>query len=168
LPGLEVRAPRLEDEEQVYAAEAELDGFNFVRQAGESWPDCLSRLERERAGQNLAVGRVPATMLFGLVGTEVVGRVGVRHELTPALEQVGGHIGYAVRPAHRRRGYATRLLAVGLDLLRERGVSCALVTCDEDNVASAATIKRNGGVLENVVIGTDGPKCRYWIDLMSR
>ena len=34
----------------------------------------------------------------------------VRHRLTPALSEVGGHIGYAVRPSARRRGHATALL----------------------------------------------------------
>ncbi len=168
-PPLVVRAPRAEDETQVLAAEEELaaDGFHFVlRGAGESWTDYLARIERDRMGVDLAPGRVPATMLFGVVGDEVVGRVHVRHALTPYLLEVGGHVGYGVRPAHRRRGYATQLLRAGLNLLREVGVPRVLVTCDDDNLASAATIERNGGVLEKVVpVEGETPKRRYWIDL---
>ena len=39
-----------------------------------------------------------------------------------------------------------------------------LVTCDEDNVVSAAVIERGGGVLEDIRTDPDGtPKRRYWI-----
>ncbi len=153
------------------AAEAELavDQFSFaLRGRDESWTDYLTRIERDRMGVDLAPGRVPATMLFGVVGDEIVGRVHVRHALTPYLLGIGGHVGYGVRPAHRGRGYATQLLRAGLDLLRELGIPRALVTCDDDNLASAATIERNGGVLENVVPAHgETPKRRYWIDLSS-
>lgn len=166
---LVVRVPRAEDEEQVRAADAELaaDQFSFaLRGPGESWTDYLARIERDRMGADLAPGRVPATMLFGVVGDEIVGRVHVRHALTPYLLEVGGHVGYGVRPAYRGRGYATQLLRAGLDLLRELGAPRALVTCDEDNLASAATIERNGGVLENVLpVEGETAKRRYWIDL---
>ena len=42
-----------------------------------------------------------------------------------------------------------------------------LVTCDDDNIRSISTIERNGGVLENIVSGSDlpKPKRRYWIEV---
>ena len=46
------------------------------------------------------------------------------------------------------------------------GAERALVTCDDHNAASAATIERCGGVLEDVVPGPEGdtaPKRRYWL-----
>ena len=39
------------------------------------------------------------------------------------------------------------------------GIDPALVTCDVDNVGSAAVIEANGGVLEDV----RGTKKRYWV-----
>jgi len=94
----------------------------------------------------------------------VVGRVSVRHRLTDSLARVGGHIGYGVRPAYRRRRYATALLRAGLALAREHGIDPALVTCDDDNLGSATVIERCGGVLENVMDVADGsPKRRYWV-----
>lgn len=57
-------------------------------------------------------------MLFAFEGNELVGRVHIRHRLNSYLLLRGGHIGYAVRPAFRRRGTATHLLQVGLDHLR--------------------------------------------------
>ena len=38
--------------------------------------------------------------------------------------------------------------------------------CDETNRASARTIEKNGGVLENTLAGPDGNVVRrYWIEL---
>jgi predicted acetyltransferase len=92
----------------------------------------------------------------------------LRHSLDdPAgfLRLAGGHIGYAVRPAHRRQGYATEILRQSLTLATGRGIDPALVTCDDNNVASAAVIERCGGVLDGIVTDpkTGAPKRRYWV-----
>lgn len=48
---------------------------------------------------------------------------------------------------------------------RDEGVDPLLVTCDDDNTASASIIERLGGILEDVRQGSDGiAKRRYWID----
>ena len=94
-----------------------------------------------------------------VVDDTVVGRVSLRHELTPWLLEVGGHIGYAVRPSARRRGYATAALARVLPVAADLGIDPALVTCDEDNIGSRKAIEANGGVLEDVRNG----KLRFWV-----
>jgi predicted acetyltransferase len=44
------------------------------------------------------------------------------------------------------------------------GVTSTLLTCDDDNVGSAAVIERCGGVREAVTLRPDGaPPCRYWL-----
>jgi predicted acetyltransferase len=91
---------------------------------------------------------------------EVVGFLAFRHELNAFLLEEGGHIGYAVRPGRRRQGHATRALGLAVRRAAELGLKRVLVTCDDDNVASAATIIANGGVLEDVRKG----KQRYWIE----
>jgi predicted acetyltransferase len=91
---------------------------------------------------------------------EVVGFLAFRHELNAFLLDEGGHIGYSVRPARRREGHATRALGLAVRRAAELGLKRVLVTCDDDNLASAATIVANGGVLEDVRKG----KQRYWIE----
>jgi predicted acetyltransferase len=107
---------------------------------------------------------VPATFLVADVEGALVGRVSIRHELNDYLARVGGHIGYGVRPRHRRRGFATEILRQALVVARAEGVEPVLVTCDEDNLASATVIERVGGSLEGVSPGPNGvPMRRYWI-----
>jgi predicted acetyltransferase len=104
-------------------------------------------------------GWVPATELWWVDGDEFLGRVAIRHRLTPMLLEVGGHIGYDVRPSARRRGHATEMLRQALGIARGLGIDPALVTCDADNIGSKTVIERNGGVLEDE---RDG-KLRFWI-----
>jgi len=166
---LRLRPLRLDDEREATAAHAELapEHFSFLlsREDAPDWPGYLAALERMRRGEDVPEGMVPATFLVAEVDGVIVGRTSIRHELNGWLERIGGHIGYGVRPAHRRRGYATEILRQSLVVVRALGVERALVTCDEGNLGSARTIERCGGVLENVVGDDAGvPNRRYWID----
>lgn len=58
-----------------------------------------------------------------------------------------GHIGYAVVPWKRRRGYATSALGQMLVLAREEGLPFVEIVTDDDNVASQAVVRANGGLL---------------------
>jgi predicted acetyltransferase len=102
---------------------------------------------------------VPSTTLWWVDGTEYIGRIAIRHRLTPKLLEMGGHIGYDVRPSARQRGHATAMLRAALPVARSLGIEQALVTCDEDNVASRKVIETNGGVLAD----QRGDKLRYWV-----
>jgi predicted acetyltransferase len=101
---------------------------------------------------------VPATELWWVEGDEFLGRIGIRHRLTPMLLEMGGHIGYDVRPSARRRGHATEMLRQGLMIAHDLGIDPALITCNVDNVGSRTVIERNGGVLEDERRG----KLRFW------
>ena len=166
--GLRLRPLREDDERDAVAAHTELapDDFDFLLDWSPDvpWAEHLQRHERERRGLDVPPGRVPATFLVAVVDDEIVGRVSIRHELNDDLLAYHGHIGYGVRPDHRRRGYATEMLRQSLLLARAEGVDRVLVTCDTGNDASALIIERAGGVLEDIRAGPDGiPKRRYWI-----
>ncbi|WP_078891333.1 GNAT family N-acetyltransferase [Streptomyces sp. NRRL S-350] len=92
-------------------------------------------------------------------GGEVLGRLAIRHRLTPRPARVGGHIGYDVRPSAHRRGHATAMLAAALPVAAALGIAEALLTFDETNTASRRVIEANGGRLT----GTDGRKRSYLV-----
>lgn len=157
-----------EDEHEARLGHDELagEGFDFLPLygPGEEWTSYLQRIAGLRRGEGLPDRYVPWTDRYAVLGGVVVGRVSVRHRLTESLERVGGHIGYGVRPAYRRRGVATALLRTGLDVARELGLDRALVTCTDGNVGSAAVIEQAGGVLESVEPQPDGTATRrYWV-----
>ncbi|MFC7876316.1 GNAT family N-acetyltransferase [Isoptericola sp. NPDC057391] len=162
---LTLRPPRHDDETALRRMHDQLaaDGFTFLQHDG-TWDDILAVVAREARGDDLAPGRVRCDFLVADVDGVLVGRVSVRHELTEYLCEVGGHVGYAVAPEHRRHGYATAMLRQSVTLLAAGGVERVLVTCDDDNAGSAAVIEACGGVLEDVrTFGTE-TKRRYWID----
>lgn len=97
---------------------------------------------------------------------QVVGMVNIRHELNAYLLKFGGHIGYSIRPSYRNKGYAKLQLNMALDILKQKGVERALVTCNADNIASMKTILACGGVEDTPNVEPDGTVIkRFWITL---
>ncbi|HHV32466.1 MAG: GNAT family N-acetyltransferase [Ruminococcaceae bacterium] len=109
---------------------------------------------------------VPGTTWFYVNDAgRILGAVNLRHRLNESLLNFGGHIGYGVRPSERRKGYACAMLALALEESKKLGLTRVLVTCDKKNIASARTIQKNGGVLENEVLEDGRITQRYWIAL---
>jgi predicted acetyltransferase len=123
----------------------------------EAWVDWLGL--QEVPGDHIPEGRVPASHRWIVEDGRVVGTIALRHVLNDALVDSGGHVGYAIAPGSRRRGLASAALARVLAMAAGRGIGRVLVTCDVGNVASACTIERAGGRLEDERAGVR----RYWV-----
>jgi predicted acetyltransferase len=123
-------------------------------------------LDNENEG-NLPDNWVPdSTYWLVTKDNRIVGAVNIRHSLTEKLFNCGGHIGYGIRPSERRKGLATKLLALALEKAEELGIQKVLVVCDEDNIASEKTILSNGGKPDSDYIEEDGNVIkRFWIQL---
>jgi predicted acetyltransferase len=93
-------------------------------------------------------GYVPQTVLWWVAGDEYLGRLSIRHRLTPHLLREGGSIGFEVRPGARRHGHATAMLAAALPRAAALGVDPARVDCEAANTASRRVIETNGGVFD--------------------
>jgi predicted acetyltransferase len=108
-------------------------------------------------------GKVHCTYRWIIEDDRVLGGIALRHDLNEFNQHLG-HIGFGIRPSARRRGIATWALGQMVIEARRLGLRRVLLVCAGDNVASAKTIERNGGVLEDDP--ADQPELRrYWIDL---
>ncbi|MCL2323121.1 MAG: GNAT family N-acetyltransferase [Oscillospiraceae bacterium] len=110
---------------------------------------------------------VDCSTYFAFEQDKIVGTIQIRHTLNDSLIKSGGHIGYGVSPSQRRKGYATQMLSLALLKCRELGIEKVLVTCDKDNIASAKTIIKCGGIFENEAFDEEEGNMvkRYWIKL---
>lgn len=72
-----------------------------------------------------------------------------------------------MRPDERQRGYASWMLAQGLDYCRSMGLRKVLITCLDTNEASRRTILHAGGVYESTEHEPNENENleRYWITL---
>ena len=131
--------------------------------------EAIRLLDALHRGERLPQGWVPSTTWGWEHEGALQGLINLRHRLTPALENFGGHIGYSVAPSFRRRGIATAMLAAVLEVCRQRHMERILITCDAENIASARTIERQGGRLEREAWheGTQRVQRWYWIELSS-
>ncbi len=168
MANLRLRPPAPGDEAAVLAAHRDLaaEDFTFALdyEEGMTWAAYLNLLDAQRTDRGLPPDRVPATFLVADVDGSMVGRVSVRHRLNDWLRHEGGHIGYAVVPGERRKGYATEILRQALVVARSVGVDDVLVCCDEGNVGSSTVIVTCGGAYDSTVEGTRGHRVeRYWI-----
>lgn len=137
--------------------------FAFDYEPGQSFESYLAHLEDRRAGRNLRPGSVPSSFEVGLVDGRIVARLSVRHALNDFLLQQGGHLGYAVLPDFRNRGYGAAALRRGLELTATLGIASTLVTCDDDNPASRHIIEQAGGRYESSYTEPGSvPVRRYW------
>ncbi|MBC8081355.1 MAG: GNAT family N-acetyltransferase [Gorillibacterium sp.] len=132
----------------------------------ESYDEYLDRTNQVSKGINLN-GMVPADTFFLVKAGEkrILGAINIRYELNPYLFNYGGNIGYGIRPTERKKGYATEMLKLALEHCREKGMDKVLITCNKNNIASANTMIKNGGRLENEVWDNDQFVQRYWIEL---
>lgn len=115
-------------------------------------------------------GLVPDSVYFCLEEEtdQFVGAVNIRHYLNDALLLNGGHIGDGVRPSRRSMGIGTKMISLALEKCKKLGIEKVLMVCDKENAASAKTIIRNGGILENEVEVGGITEQRYWIDLRCK
>jgi len=113
-----------------------------------------SMVDREaKAGQVIlpdgsTVARLPGYRRWIWDG-EFCGSIGLRWQ--PGSAELPahclGHIGYAVVPWKRGRGYATLALRMLLLEARDEGLPFVEITTDPENIASQRVITVNGGVL---------------------
>jgi predicted acetyltransferase len=127
----------------------------------------VNRLRGIPLGEGVPPGYAPSTTWFVMDDESGVmaGAVNIRHWLADE-KGYWGHIGYGVRPTLRRGGYATAMLAMALERCAAMGITRAMAACYRDNIASAKTILKNGGVLDRELPDPQTGRTiqQYWLD----
>lgn len=138
-----------------------------TKELEQHFSEYLRTIRRFEPGQDLPPERVHSESHWLVEGHTYIGRASLRYELNERLREFGGHIGYEIRPSERQKGYGKLILKLMLERASELDINQVLISCDDDNLASAKIIEANGGLLEGVFNVPDYPKPirRYWIQL---
>lgn len=142
-----------------------------IRQVEADFAGYIAGITDQEGSIRLATGQIVSKLPFSVhwlvEDDEFIGEAQVRHRLNSHLIREGGHVGYGIRPSRRRQGYGRLILALALEECRRLEIRHILVTCLDDNVASARVIEANGGELENLIADPAGRGNlrRYWIAL---
>lgn len=128
---------------------------------GENFEDFLSLIEKD---VTVNPDGVNSHLFFLVEEGRILGAIQIRHSIDhPRLIEVWGHIGYGIRPSERGKWYATEMLRQALLEAQKIGLEKVLITCLDDNVASAKVIENNGGIFERFAERDWKQFRRYWI-----
>lgn len=94
-------------------------------------------------------------------GNHVLGGIALRDAHNPLVPRTG-HIGYGIRPSGRGRGLATWAVALIVEEAHMLGLDRVLAVCESGNTASAKTIERQGGVMDETL--EESTVLHYWIE----
>lgn len=136
--------------------------------ADTNYEEWVIKINNAMNGINLHDGYVPYSFYILVNDEKIIGSISIRHSIDDEMLRLyGGHIGYNIRPSERKKGYATKMLSLGLEKCKELGLKEVLITCKKDNIASAKTIENNGGILKEEVYikEEDSNFKKYWINI---
>jgi len=145
-----------------------MDGCSNLRRY-DNMTDWFTWIQKAEGKETCPPNWVPDTQFLCIRRSDsrLVGMLDIRHEMNEAIFSLYGNIGYSIRACERRKGYATMQLALAKEICRSMGMDKILVSCHKENAASARTIQKNGGILDNEVIDERNNQVlqRYWITL---
>jgi predicted acetyltransferase len=132
----------------------------------ETYDEWLLHVSKYSDKETVQPDWVTGSVFFGVRESDnkIVGVIDIRHYLNDFLSEYGGHIGFAVRPSERKKGYATEMLRLALNYCKGLGLDKVMMVCYKDNLPSIRTIEKCGGILEKEIVYLDGkPALIYWI-----
>ena len=83
-----------------------------------------------------------------------IGYICLSTKINEQWRKWSGNFYYQVRSSERRKGYATKMLSLGLEKLKEMGFNEVYGQSSKGNIGSQKTIENNNGILLDEVEGT--------------
>lgn len=169
---LQFKIPTLDDKQRILTFRREFNAvYDTMHGANElnafsdgGFVGWINYINASAGTQWFEYQKVDDSTYIALMGDIVVAIMHIRHTLNDILLKQGGHVGYSTHPDYQGQGIATAMLSFAVQKLNTLGVQKILITCQDDNIASAKAIEKNGGILENIFEKPNGTKIRrYWI-----
>lgn len=147
-PTLEMKQEALEFKQEFFDnGETVINGSEMLDNM-DSYEEWLTSIKDNQSVDTVNPNWVVTDTFFTVDGNNrIVGIIDLRHTLNDFLKDFGNS-GYSVRPSERRKGYATKMLAMIKDVAKEAGLSRLQMSVERDNESSIKTIVNNGGVYE--------------------
>lgn len=138
------------------------DGYTFEQ----ALQRCLN-MENKEYAEKIGKCQSKTFLLIRENDNKIIGAINVRWNLSEAMLQFGGHIGYGIRPTERRKGYNKINLYLGMIEASKLGLDKVMLDCDANNIGSDKTLKALGGKLERTEIDpADGILTNvYWFNV---
>ena len=159
----------IEFKTEMFLKEKMIHGSSAIH-AEKSFEKWLNKVEKANNRDNISPNsNLVESSQWALVDKKlnVLGMVNIRHELNNGLLYEGGHIGYSIRPSFRGKGLGKLQLKLALKIMKSMGQYRVLLTCNDNNIASAKVIEACGGKIENKVRSKTSNAIvrRYWIEI---
>ncbi|MBR3401690.1 MAG: GNAT family N-acetyltransferase [Parasporobacterium sp.] len=137
---------------ELYMTFPEYDHGYMNNVYGYSYEQFLEWIEKKRnwsEGKCVPENFVADTTYVLADGEDYVGVFNLRHYLNDFLREGAGHIGFCISSKYRKKGYATKGLAMVLEKAREKGIEEAYLSCDKDNAGSLKVQLNNGAYIHH-------------------
>lgn len=154
---------------EFYEYKSEINGSRGLHRYLDNYEEWLDELNKDYVREK-AEEKVPARTYFLVRRSDnrIVGMANIRLCLNERLKEVGGNIGYSIRPTERKKGYNKINLYLALKICQKNGIKEALLDADKENPASWRTMESLGGVLTKEFFDDKYDKCvvkHYVIDV---
>lgn len=149
-------------------ANSSWEGFSLLQkyedvQEWVSWVTSLEYLIFSKDEPNV----VPAVQYILVDNDRIIGMFNLRLLLSGIFLEYGGHIGYAIRPSERRKGYAVKGLRLLLEECKKYGLDRVSITASTNNEASIKTIQKCGAIFKEDFTYRNLPHKRFIIPLFE-
>lgn len=127
---------------------SDTDGTNKLKYYIDNYEEWLNKLENDEKVIPCE-DSVPSKTFFFVRENDnkIIGMTHIRLVLNKKLADIGGHIGYSIRPSERQKGYSKIQLYLALIECQKNGLGIIMLDCLKDNIGSSKTITSLGGFL---------------------